>query len=356
MSVVHLHQHPYTFEQIKIAGAALISDPLHQHSFTLIQQWLNGAERFTFHTSGSTGAPKPVQLQRSQLLASAQGTIKALGLTSQEHVLVCMNTQFIGGAMLLIRALMLNAEITLMEPGSHPLSLLNNQHPYTLASFAPLQVFPVLSNLHHERDKLERFKHVLVGGAPIDGELQKVLSELNTRIFHTYGMTETVSHIALKQLGKDTSYHALNKVQLQTDEHHCLMICCDATNNRWIQTRDVVELHSPTSFTLLGRADDVINSGGIKLWPQQIETAIRTELGSQLSNVCVVGIPDPLLGQKAVALLESNTIVDTTTLKDKLRQTLDRYHIPKEFYVLKRFAYTPTGKIDKTKSLILAGL
>jgi O-succinylbenzoic acid--CoA ligase len=351
MSVVHVHLHSYTFEQIKLGGAALINDSLHQHSFVLIQQWLNGAELFTFHTSGSTGAPKPIQLQRSQLLASAQGTIEALGLTSQEHVLVCMNTQFIGGAMLLIRALMLNAEITLMEPNSHPLSLIETNHPFTLASFAPLQVFPLMSNQHQEHEKLNRFNHILVGGAPIDVALEDLLASLSTRIYHTYGMTETVSHIALKQLGTNPYYTVLNQVQIKTDAQHCLMICCEATNNQWIQTKDVVELHNTKQFSILGRLDDVINSGGIKIWPQQIEVAIRTVLGSNITNVCVLGMPDVQLGQKVVALLEGNTQIDTEALKKALSKNLTRYQIPKHFYSLKAFLYTPTGKIDKTKTL-----
>ncbi len=351
MSVVHLHQHPYTFEQIKVAGAALINDPLHTHSFSLIQQWLNGADEFIFHTSGSTGAPKPIHLKRAQLMASAQGTIETLKLTSSEHVLICMNTQFIGGAMLLIRALVLNAEITLMEPGSHPLSLIEINHHFTLASFAPLQVFPLLSNQHHEREKLSRFATILVGGAPIHASLETELAGLNTRVFHTYGMTETVSHIALKQLGAATHYTALNNVQIKTDARQCLMICCAATNNQWIHTKDVVELFPHKQFSILGRIDDVINSGGIKVWPQQVETAIRNETGNRFSNICVLGLPDEQLGQKVVALLEGDAAMDMEDLKSRLAKHLTRYQIPKQFFTLPAFCYTPTGKTDKTKTL-----
>jgi O-succinylbenzoic acid--CoA ligase len=164
-------------------------------------------------------------------------------------------------------------------------------------------------------------------------------------------MTETVSHIALKQLGTNPYYTVLNQVQIKTDAQHCLMICCEATNNQWIQTKDVVELHNTKQFSILGRLDDVINSGGIKIWPQQIEVAIRTVLGSNITNVCVLGMPDVQLGQKVVALLEGNTQIDTEALKKALSKNLTRYQIPKHFYSLKAFLYTPTGKIDKTKTL-----
>ncbi len=351
MSVVHLHQHPYTFEQIKLAGATLINDPLFNPSFSLIQQWLNGAEEFTFSTSGSTGIPKPIHLTRAQLMASALGTIETLALTSSEHVLVCMNTQFIGGAMLLIRALVLNAEITLMEPGSHPLSLIATNHPFTLASFAPLQVFPLLSNQHHEREKLNRFKTILVGGAPIHPSLETELSALDTRVFHTYGMTETVSHIALKQLGTDKFYTVLSNVQIKADANQCLMICCAATNNQWIHTKDVVQLFPNKQFTIIGRLDDVINSGGIKVWPQQVENAIRQETGNRLTNICVLGLPDEQLGQKVIALLEGDAEMDLEDLKNRLTKHLSRYQIPKHFFTLQAFSYTPTGKTDKTKTL-----
>jgi O-succinylbenzoic acid--CoA ligase len=351
MSVVHLHQHPYSFDQIKLAGAALINDPLHNHSFTLIQQWLNGAKEFTFTTSGSTGKPKPIHLTRAQLMASAMGTIETLELNSSEHVLVCMNTQFIGGAMLLIRALVLNAEITLMEPGSHPLSLIATNHHFTLASFAPLQVYPLLSNQHHEQEKLNRFKNILVGGAPIHPSLETALANLDTRVFHTYGMTETVSHIALKQLGKENYYTVLSNVQIKTDAQHCLMICSAATNNQWIHTKDVVEMFPNKQFTILGRLDDVINSGGIKVWPQHIEYAIRQEAGNRFTNICVLGLPDEQLGQKVVALLEGDAEMDLEDLKNRLAKHLTRYQIPKQFFTLQAFSYTPTGKTDKTKTL-----
>lgn len=358
MSVLFLNGQSYSFENIKQQGALLLGeqDSMHQSSFQLIQDWLSNKQSFSFFTSGSTGIPKPVELSRTQMEASARGTIETLSLTSAEHFFVCMNTAFIGGAMLLVRALMLEATITLQEPTGNPLQLISEEHPYTFASFAPLQLFPILKNEDKEKQKLNRFKHVLVGGGGIDPILEKELITLNVKVYHTYGMTETVSHIALKELGKQKSFNPLQGVQLQTDDRDCLAICCAATNNEWIQTNDVVELLDDLSFNILGRADEVINSGGIKIWPAKVEQAIRAQLGTSITNVFVYALPDVKLGQQLIAVLETRTENTLLNLSVQLAAQLSKYEIPRQYFTLPVFNYTATGKINKVETLKMIGL
>lgn len=358
MSVLFLNGQSYSFETIKQKGGMLLGeqDNIHQASFQLIQDWLNNKPSFSFTTSGSTGIPKPIELSRVQMEASAQGTIEALPLTQAEHFFVCMNTAFIGGAMLIVRALMLDATITLQEPTGNPLQLIPKEHPYTFASFAPLQLFPILKNEHNEQSKLNRFKNVLVGGGVIDSLLENKLVTLNVKVYHTYGMTETVSHIALKELGRQESFTALPGVQLKTDDRDCLAIRCAATNNEWVQTNDVVDLVNGHSFNILGRADEVINSGGIKIWPAKVEQAIRDQLGTTITNLFVYGLPDAKLGQQLIAVIETDMKNAITTLPVKLGAQLSKYEIPRQYFTLPAFCYTPTGKINKVETLKMIGL
>lgn len=332
------------------------SERAHQSSFQLIQDWLTNTELFAFTTSGSTGIPKPIELTRSQLEASARGTIEALSLNSSDHFWICMNTAFIGGAMLIVRGLMIGATLTLEEPSGNPLQLLSENHPYTFASFAPLQLFPILENVHGEQKKINRFKQVLVGGGALDYQLESALAQLDVRVFHTYGMTETVSHIALKELGKQQTFRLLPGVHIRMDARNCLAVCCAATRNEWIQTNDVIEQTDDHSFTIIGRADDVINSGGIKIWPTKIEEALRKQLGLSVSNVFVHGIPDAKLGQKLIAVLETSTEIDQTAVLPQLQTMLSKYELPKQYVTLTAFCYTPTGKINKTETLKMIGL
>jgi O-succinylbenzoic acid--CoA ligase len=357
-SIIVNNKH-YSFDAIKHNGATLLNDNegAYKFSFTLAQSWLNDQEQFVFHTSGSTGTPKEISLLRKQLEASAYGTIEALSLTSAEHILVCMNTQFIGGAMLLIRGLILGATITLHEPSNYPLHQIEINHPYTFVSFAPLQVFSILKNADHEIEKLNGFRNILIGGAAIDPSLEASLNSLNAYVYHTYGMTETVSHIALKELGKRNYFTILNGVSIKTDDRNCLAIKSESTNNNWIQTNDVVELINPTSFIILGRADDIINSGGIKIFPGKIEDAIRIS-SDYITNVFVYGIDDIQLGQKLIAVIEAKNwnILLQKELDSELAQSLHKYEIPKQFYILPAFNYTQSGKTNKHETLKMIDL
>jgi O-succinylbenzoic acid--CoA ligase len=360
MSSIIINNKNYSFDAIKHDGAALLSDDeaIHTFSFKLAQQWLNNQQQFVFHTSGSTGIPKKIILHREQLEASAKSTIETLLLTADEHILLCMNTQFIGGAMLLIRGLILGATITLQEPSSNPLQNIQTNHPYTFASFAPLQVFSMIKNEANETHKLNIFSRILIGGAAIDKKLEVALGKLNTKVFHTYGMTETVSHIALKQIGKEDCFTLLKGVNIRTDDRHCLAIKSVSTNNSWLQTNDVVELIDDTSFIVLGRADDIINSGGLKIFPGKIEEAIRSVLSKTITNVFVCGIDDMIYGQKVIALIES-TNWDPSQQKRlalKLAQKLAKQEIPKFYYTFHSFRYTPTGKINKAETLKMIDL
>jgi o-succinylbenzoate---CoA ligase len=320
------------------------------------KDWLNGKQHFVFHTSGSTGTPKKIELTRDQLEASANATIHALNLTSNEKIFICLNTQLIAGAMMLVRGMLLNCELFLIEPTSEPLKYLDENHEMTFASFVPMQLHNLLNDDLVSEQKLNQFKDILIGGTSINSSLGKKLSQLKTNIFQTYGMTETVSHIALKKVGSENYFSVLSNIEIKKDERDCLCIKGKVTNNKWIITNDLVELIDSTHFNLLGRVDDIINSGGIKIFPQKVEHAIHEAisiLNLGVKEFFVASQKDNLLGEKLISIFccKQFSVDEEKKLDEYLRQHLSSFEIPKAFYFVHSFERTDSGKIDKIKTL-----
>ena len=325
-------------------------------AITFCKDWLNGKQLFTFHTSGSTGIPKKIELHRSQLEASANATIQALHLTSKEKIFICLNTQLIAGAMMLVRGMILKCQLFLIEPTSDPLKFLDENHEMTFASFVPMQLHNLLNDDLTIEKKLSRFTHILVGGTSINSSIEKKLSQLSCNVFQTYGMTETVSHIALKQIGKENNYTALPNIELKKDERDCLCIKGKVTNDEWIITNDLVDLIDAKHFKILGRMDEVINSGGIKIFPQKVEYAIQeaiTILQFDVKEFFIASQKDELLGEKLIAVFccKHFSVEEEQKLNENLRQHLSSYEIPKVFYFLSFFEKTASDKIDKIRTL-----
>ncbi len=330
--------------------------PQLNHAIEFCNNWLNGKQAFSFHTSGSTGTPKHILLQRTQLEASAMATIDALRLTANEKIYVCLNTQLIAGTMMLVRGMMLGCEIFVDEPTSDPLNHISANHDFTFASFVPMQFHALLTSSENEMEKLNRFQHILIGGAAINAALEKKIGELKCNVFHTYGMTETVSHIALRKIGIETFYTALEGVQLKTDERGCLCICSASTNSEWIVTNDLVDLFAPNKFKLLGRADEVINSGGIKIFPSKVEEALHESMQDLDVNDYFVGAEeDEKLGQKLICVVRGNpfTAKQEEKIKETLMRKLSRFEIPSQYYFVDFFELTPSGKTDKYATINL---
>jgi O-succinylbenzoic acid--CoA ligase len=363
MQAIITSRKSYSFEEINLRGSAMLEgdDKAFKQTFDLAQQWLNGSDIFTFYTSGSTGVPKEIKLKRSQIEASAHATIEMLGLTADDHILLCMNTAFIGGAMLLIRGLILNASITLQDPSGDPLRHIPADHPYTFASFTPIQLHSLHKDNKRMIQKLNCFKQILVGGAAISYRLEQELKALSLKVYHTYGMTETVSHIALKQLGTDAFFKLLQGIDVRTDERGRLEIKSGATNQEWIHTNDVVRIFDERLIEILGRADDMINTGGIKVWPAKVEQALQEavfESGNGERNILVSWVPDEKLGQQIIAVIEGATFEKDreNSIIGLLQQKLGRYELPREFYYVPSFATTESGKTNRDETLRMIGL
>ena len=312
-----------------------------QQVFAFCQAWRAGQTEFTFHTSGSTGEPKPIVISRERLYLSAKMTGDWLKLEKGDVALLSLPPTYIAGAMVLVRALVHDLALILVEPCQNPLSQIPPQDIH-LASFVPTQWSTMIESGVQFSDYFKQAKGVFLGGASFPESLRK---DYGFPVYETYGMTETVSHIAYRSWNQ-AHFQTLPGVQIAQNDEDCLLICAPVTDNKWIETRDVVEWAVEGQFVLKGRLDRVINSGGIKLQPEKIEAVYRSMTSLPLF---VAGIPDAFWGQKLVLFLESSSPV-SINLETAL---LSSAEIPKEIICLPAFIKTASAKIDTAKTVAL---
>lgn len=321
---------------------------------SFIEEWLFGKETFLQHTSGSTGAPKIIEINRAQMIASAMMTINALALKPKENCLLCLSPDYIAGKMMIVRALINKMNIIAIEPTSNPLIDLTCDIHF--AAFTPMQMQTILS-AQTSAQNIRRLDKVILGGGYVDTSLQKKLSEVKCDCYNTYGMTETVSHIALKKLnGSDQSdyFTILDEIEVDQDARDCLTIKGAVTNFQTITTNDRVRLVNDRQFEWLGRADNVINSGGIKIQSEKIELAVGAVFNdlSITNRYFVAGLPDEKLGEKLVLIIEGNLqSARENEILRALKDQVGKYELPKSIVKTAKFAETSTGKIQRRATL-----
>jgi O-succinylbenzoic acid--CoA ligase len=332
-----------------------ISDsPYANFAFSFLQKWLAGEQKFALQTSGSTGKPKKIIVTREQLIVSAIATGNALQLKANQHALLALSAQYIAGIMMLTRAMVWQQHIYITEPSNNPLKNFSDQQTFDFVALVPLQIQTLIDTfgLH----TLSRLKKILIGGAPLSNSLKEKIAHAESDVYLTYGMTETISHIALQKISgenKQERFYPLPGIQLSQDENSCLRIRAPYLVED-IQTHDVVKLYDDKSFEWLGRADFVINSGGIKIHPEEIENKIENILRAlAIDTYFVSALPDDKLGEKLILLIESIESISTTPLLQQLKETLPPYQNPKEMYILPQFKRTENGKLNRKATLDL---
>ena len=324
----------------------------YRKAIDIYEKWQNGETEFSIKTSGSTGKPKTIVLERKCIEASIKLTKNKFNLNEGDLFFCCLNIENIAGLMMMLRAFYLNAKILIVEPSSHPFEKLNNLS-YILTNnrgrnffaFVPLQLQNLLQN-ESDLAILKTSKAILVGGATVSETLKKEIHAARLPVFETYGMTETISHIATKDLRKgEYFFRILKGVSIDTNHQNCLKIKAKTTGNTWIQTNDVVEFRNKGSFILKGRIDNIINSGGVKIQLEEIERVISHNLDFKNRFFCF-GIPDEKLGQKLILVIESK---EKIIQKSKLSAIFTKFEVPKEIYFIEKFFETSSAKIDKLK-------
>ena len=321
-----------------------------------IRQWLNGTQEFTLTTSGSTGPPSPIVLRRRQLEASARRTADFFSLGPGDRALVCLNCEYIGGMMMLVRGLEQNMHLTIVEPHANPFAHVAAEAEFNFAAFVPLQLKAVLAAGHAPR--LNRLRCLLVGGAPADAALQQELQPLTVPVYLTYGMTETCSHVALRRLNgpqASAAFRVLPSIAAGQDTRGCLTLRGDVTDDQLIVTNDVVRLLDAHTFEWLGRADFVINTGGIKVPAEKVELVLDVALAEigAARRCFVAGIPDARLGQAITAFIEGPALAAEAEeqLKSLLTERLGHYERPRQLRYVPAFHLTVTGKLDRAATL-----
>ncbi len=302
---------------------------------TFLKQWFDNRDHVIVKTSGSTGKPKDIRLKKMHMVNSAKATGKYFGLPERTTALLCMPVQYIAGKMMLVRAMILGWWLDVIEAGSNP--LLGIDKEYDFSAMVPLQLFNSL-------DKISRIKKLIVGGGVVSHELEVKLQDVQTQIYATYGMTESITHIAIKALNtsrKSEFYTTLPGVKISNDSRGCLVIHAPDIAEVELVTNDLAEVKSEYEFRWLGRIDHVINSGGIKIIPEQVEQKLSKIIATRFF---ITSKPDIKLGERLVMIIEGNQQIFTLT---SLKKLLPKYEIPKEIFYLDKFKETPTGKIDR---------
>ena len=316
---------------------------------SFLNSWFDSNDFITVNTSGSTGKPSTIQLQKRFMVNSARATAHYFDLHKNTSALMCLSPDYIAGKMMLVRAMTSGWNLDIVKPSSNPLD--HTKSNYDFCAMVPLQLSNSLSQLH-------RIKKLIVGGATVTDDLIEELQNFKTEVFATYGMTETITHIAIKPLTGFSSaelvsapnYKILPDVKVKIDNRGCLVINAPKISENPIITNDIVELISETEFKWLGRYDNVINSGGIKLIPEQIEKKLSMVISNRFF---VAGVADETLGQKLVLVIESENSDHVISNKVRNLNTLKKFEVPKEIYFIEQFIETESKKIQRQETLDL---
>ena len=322
---------------------------------SFLQDWFSHSETVSVQTSGSTGIPKVFEIEKKRMLNSAKMTCDFLGLKEGDTALLCLPVQYISGKMMLVRAIERKLKVIISVPSSTPEISENVE----FCAMTPLQV-------QNSLDKIHFIKNLIIGGAAVSEKLKsqisRELSTINhqpsTNIYETYGMSETLSHIALKQISpvQENYFTILNDVEISVDERNCLKIFAPKLNPEILQTNDIVELmHFDSAqgdkkqFKFLERFDNVINSGGVKIFAEELENLVKKHIDKDL---VFLGKPDETLGEKLVLVVEGEK--DENLKSEILNLKFEnKFHIPKEVLFLEKFPRAENGKVLRKEILKL---
>ena len=317
--------------------------------YLFLNEWFDASPIITVHTSGSTGVPKELVVRKDRMMQSARLTCEFLNLQAGDTALLCMNLRYIGAMMMVVRSLVAGLNLVVRPASGHPLS--DVEVPLKFAAMVPLQVYNTL-RVPAERKRLEHTDILIIGGGAVDDSLEAELKTIPIAAYSTYGMTETLSHIALRRLNGEAAskcYYPFPSVELSLSAENTLigkarLICDDV-----LQTNDIACLCSDGGFTIAGRKDNVINSGGIKIQAEEMENRLQPFIPVPFA---VTAVPDPCLGQALTLLIAGKP--DIKELENKLHAVLETYYRPKHIFITELIPQTENGKIDRTGCRILA--
>ena len=328
-----------------------------------LQEWNSPSETLLVHTSGSTGKPKPMWVEKQRMLNSAHITCDFLGLRPGDSALLCMSLDYIAGKMMVVRSIERKLRLFSVKPSGHPLSdeslAKMVEMDFDFVAMVPMQVYNTLQ-VPQERERLSRIKHLIIGGGAIDDALAEELRSLPGAVWSTYGMTETLSHIALRRLNGEEAnewYQPFDSVGVSLNSDGCLVIDAPLVCSEPLVTNDIAEIkqqetssHSSDAsssskvsfphvlFRIKGRKDNVICSGGIKIQIEEVENLLRQHLDAPF---LLANKKDEKFGEIAVLVTESGDLEGVEAI---CRQVLPKYWVPRQYLHFDQLPMTETGK------------
>ncbi len=335
--------------QFKLNGFQLDKEDLCRVAYSFIKEgedfekpvgdflldWFDSKSYIEMQTSGSTGIPKIIKVDKQAMVNSALATGDFFGLYAGNRALQCLPVKYVAGKMMLIRSIILGLDLDYVAPSSHPMEGMDEK--YDFVAMVPMQA-------QNSLKELKNVKKLIVGGARISASLEKELMKLPTQVYETYGMTETITHIAAKRAGEKI-FTVLPNVTISYDDRNCLVIHApNIIAEETVVTNDLVELVNENQFKFLGRIDNVINSGGIKIIPEQVEQKLDGKIDRRFY---IASKEDKELGEKVVLIVEGDAIeIEPATFN-----VLDKYEHPREIIFIPKFKETENGKFLRNASL-----
>lgn len=319
-------------------------EPYEQGIGAFLLDWLNKEDFVEVSTSGSTGIPKVIKVKKEFMINSALATGKFFKLPAGTTALLCLPASYIAGKMMLVRAMVLGWQLDTVPPKSNPLDHLFKR--YDFCAMTPFQLDNSLGRLH-------LIKKLIVGGGALSFQIQDLVQGIPTKVYETYGMTETVSHIAAKRINpkkdkkKQTPFKVFPNVTITQDNRNCLVINASKISEGTIVTNDIVEILTYKKFNWKGRIDNVINSGGIKIHPEEVERKLQKIISNRFF---ITSLPDISLGDRLVLFVENDfseeALADLKVRISNLK-SLHKFEVPKKIYFVEKFEETHTGKVNR---------
>ncbi len=343
------------YELVHLANGLLQQKKITNHDKALLQfikECVVPVKTIQVKTSGSTGEPKLIEIEKSQMLESAKMTCRYFHISRRTNMLLCLSAEYIAGKMMVVRAFFSGANLVVVDPTNNP--LIDIKQKIDFVAMVPLQVESALSN-PKTRKIFNSIENVIIGGASVSIKLQKKLAKCTNNVYSTFAMTETLSHFALKKLsGKNKSnlFEVLPGIKITTDDRGCMIVNAPLLNTSPIITNDIIECIDETHFKWLGRYDNVINSGGVKIIPEKLEEKIVRIIKE--NRFFISSLPDKRLGQKVVIVIEGVTRMEAKELEKHIEKLVDKYEKPRKYLLIEKFVETPTGKVKRGETLAIA--
>lgn len=315
-----------------------------RHVYAFLSEWFSDTSEVEVQTSGSTGVPKRMRVSKRRMMCSACRTCAFLGLKEGDTALLCMDMKYIGAKMMVVRALVAGMRLVVRKPSSAPLA--DVEEHIDFLSVVPMQLYRCVQD-RRQWERLVQVRCVIVGGGAVDEPLCRQLDALPCKVYSTYGMTETLSHIALRRLNGEAAsefYVPMDGIRLSLSVYGTLVIDAPDVCEGRIVTNDVVRLLEDGRFMVVGRMDNVVNSGGVKIQVEEDERVLRRLIPVPF---VLTSVPDEYLGEALVLLVRDDLPLHEDDLRESMKVLLSRYHVPRHIIRIPQIPEAGNGKIDR---------